>query len=157
MLVPSKVDKMKDDDARQRKQSTLDGDHPNAEYNETLNQMYDSVLASIDHDTSKCHRKKSLLRRDDDHDPKGDNFSTSTASSDGTPGHQYEPPVGTFEMHEKESSTSFLGGVVRGSTANLKKRVVSRFLKSWKAVKGCKPIEVFLHEARYPSDVRTTC
>lgn len=153
---------MKDDDSSVRHSSTLNADHHDAEYNETLSQIYDTVLASLDH-RSKQQRKKALFRRSEsdegrfeDGGPKSDNSSTSTASSDGTPGHHYE----TFEAmktQDEEPPALLLGGVMKGSATNLKKGIVVRLQRSWRALRGCKPIEVFLHEARYPSEVRHPC
>jgi len=161
VIDSTKVVKMKDDDSQR---STLTGDHDDAEYNETLNQMYDMVLASLDHRTIKAHRKKSLFRRTEQPEdvrfeggePKSDNSSTSTASSDGTHGHHYETQE-AMKAQDEEPPTSFLGSTVKGSAINLKKAVVIRLQRGWRAFRGSKPIEVFLHEARYPSEARATC
>jgi hypothetical protein len=116
--------------------------------------MYDTALASIHLETINNQRKKSMYRFDAE--PKNDESSTSTAS---TAGHD--------EMYERFQAqggdaptihTSFLAGVIRESTVNIRKGVSVRLQKSWKTIRSAnKPIEVFLHEARYPSDVRTTC
>lgn len=138
---------MKGNENAQQK-SALGGRHPDAGYNATLNQMYDTVLASIDHQAIKDQGKKSIFRHiDDDAERKSDNSSISTASSDGISGHLGET-FETIQVQERETPTSFLGGVVRGSTVNLKRGIVVRLRKSWKTIRGCKPIDVFLHEAR---------
>ena len=158
----AKFVKMASVDSRQR--STLNGDHHDPEYNETLSQIYDTVLASLDNRTIKHQRKTPLLFRRNELDestfdvgePKSDNLSTSTAESDGTSGHQYES-FETMKTQDAEPPTSFLGGTVKGSTANLKKGIAVRLQKSWRALRGYKPGEIFLCEARYPSEAREPC
>lgn len=149
---------MKDDSscATARQRSTLNGDHHDAEYNETLSQVYDTVLASLDHQKSKSRPwvyGEGLLG--DNAEPKNDNSSMSTASSDGTPGDEYE----TFEMLQsrRDEPTSFLGGTVKTSTMTIKKGIAVRLQRGWRALRGCEPIEVFLENARYPSEVRQPC
>lgn len=139
--------------------SSYESGQEDSKYTDTLNQMYDTALASIHRETMKQHRKKSVFGRTaDDAEPKNDDVSsTSTASSDCTGGHDeaYE----SFQSRDGDTHTrtSFLAGVIRESTVNLKKGVSVQLQKSWKAIRGVKPIEVFLHEARYPSEDRTTC
>jgi hypothetical protein len=119
--------------------------------------MYDTALACIDHQLIKHQPKKSLFNStSDDAEPKADESSLSTASSDGTHGH--DETYGSLQTEKHDSATSFLGGVIRESTVNLKKGAVGCLQKSWRAIRGVKPaIEIFLDEARYPSEVRTTC
>lgn len=145
---------MKENDKHAHKQNSCDRGQEDSTYPNTLNQMYDTALASLHPETINKQRKKSMYRFDAE--PKNDESSTSTAS---TAGHD--------EMYERFQAqggdaptihTSFIVGVIRESTVNIKKGVSVRLQKSWKTIRSAnKPIEVFLHEARYPSDVRTTC
>lgn len=158
MIDLTKLVKMKNVNSSSHKRSTLNGDHHDTEYNETLSQMYNTVLTSLDHRAVKANRKNSIFRRmePDDVEPKSDNSSTSTASSDGSPRHHYEAFEAVKTSDQKDTPASFLGGAIKGYASELKRGVVVR-LQRWKSVRGCKSTEVFLHEARYPSEVRSTC
>lgn len=152
----------------------LGGSLHDAQYDETPSQIYDS--ASLEHGTIKNRRKSSLFRRkepvtvaasvdfgqgvQDSKQHKGsDASSTSTASSDGTPGdHNTYDAVDALKLQVKDTPTPFLASALKlGPTLSVSKVISSRAQQTWRAIRGSKEIEVFLEQARYPSEVREPC
>jgi hypothetical protein len=84
MIHTHKVYEMPAEESSMYKPDKADGDD-DEDYNESLAQMYDTVLASMDRAKYR-QRKTSILHwnKHKDEPKQSDNLSTSTASSDGT-------------------------------------------------------------------------
>ena len=101
--------------------SSYESGQEDSKYTDTLNQMYDTALASIHRETMKQHRKKSVFGRTaDDAEPKNDESSTSTASSDCTAGHDeaYE----SFQSRDGDTSLLPSSLVLFGNLLSTSKR-----------------------------------
>jgi hypothetical protein len=118
---------------------------------ETLMQIYDTVLASID--LAKYQRTKSIFRRNESDyvrlEPKhNDNLSTSTASSDGTISHR-------DRVSSDETSSGLM--TTREMPPNIRGGFMVRVQKTWRALRGNKPYEPLISDYKPRSKTRQPC
>jgi hypothetical protein len=128
-----------------------DDDDDDDEDIETLTQIYNTVLASMD--LAKYQRTKSIFRWNElDYvrlEPKQrDNVSTSTASSDGTISHRDR--VSSDEATSGLMNTKEMPPSIRG-------RFKVRLQKTWRALRGKKPYEALISDYKPHSQCLEPC
>lgn len=118
---------------------------------ESLTQIYDTMLASMD--LATYHRTKSIFRRNESDyvrlEPKqSDNLSTSTASSDGTISHRDR--VSSDETSSGLMNTKDMPPTIRGG-------FMVRLQKTWRAIRGNNRYESLISDYKPRSKTLEPC